>query len=149
MKKNVLTEFQEYRRSNSLVHEKYIPFYRHWASKFLLFLRKNSELSHDLRVLKFINFLESNEKIADWQVRQADNAITLFVHHFLGRNKSVPPLYNAPKSESSKIVEDMRKALRIKHYAYSTERTYVDWARQFYAYMNKVKKQLAVQCIMH
>ncbi len=35
MKKNVLTEFQEYLSSNSRVQEKYIPSIRNWARKFL------------------------------------------------------------------------------------------------------------------
>jgi hypothetical protein len=33
MKEIVLPEFQEYLRANSLVQEKYIPFYAHWARK--------------------------------------------------------------------------------------------------------------------
>jgi hypothetical protein len=37
MKKNVLTEFQEHLRSSRHVQAKYIPFYIHWASKFLAF----------------------------------------------------------------------------------------------------------------
>ena len=36
MRKIVLPEFQEYLRAKSLVNEKYISFYAHWASKFFV-----------------------------------------------------------------------------------------------------------------
>jgi hypothetical protein len=34
----------------------------------------------------------------------------------------------------------MRKAIRIKHYSYSTERTYIDWAKRFFDYTLNIKK---------
>ncbi len=49
MKSIVLPEFQEYLRSKSPVNEKYIQFYSHWASKFVVFSISNGNLSHDLR----------------------------------------------------------------------------------------------------
>ncbi len=71
MKSNVLPEFQDYLRSKSLVTENYIQFYAHWASKFLSFSKSNENLSHDLRVRKFLDLLKSNNNSADWQIRQA------------------------------------------------------------------------------
>ncbi len=50
MKHIILPEFQEYLRSKSLVNEKYISFYAHWASKFLTFSNGNRNLSHELAV---------------------------------------------------------------------------------------------------
>jgi hypothetical protein len=75
MKNEVLPEFQNYLRSNSLVQEKYIPFYAHWASKFLAFSKNDPHLSRDLQVRKFFNYLKTQKKIADWQVKQADNTV--------------------------------------------------------------------------
>jgi hypothetical protein len=43
MSKHVLNDFQEYLRSNSLVQEKYIPFYAHWARSFLRFNGSNGQ----------------------------------------------------------------------------------------------------------
>ncbi len=81
----MLPEFQEYLRSKSLVTEKYIPFYAHWASKFLAFSTSNNNLSRTLQIQKFIDYLKSHEKIADWQVKQADNAVTLYMNQFQGK----------------------------------------------------------------
>ena len=35
----------------------------------------------------------------------------------------------------------MRNALRLKHYSYRTERSYIDWIRRFYDYMMNTKKK--------
>jgi integron integrase len=37
------------------------------------------------------------------------------------------------------VQEKIREALRIKHYAYSTERTYIGWFQRFYSYLTDIK----------
>ncbi len=71
MRKLVLPEFQDYLRSKSLVIEKHITFYAHWASKFLAFSKNYTNLSYDLQIQKFLDFLKAQKHIADWQVKQA------------------------------------------------------------------------------
>lgn len=39
------------------------------------------------------------------------------------------------------VQEKIREILRIKHYAYSTERTYIDWFLRFHAYLTDVKNK--------
>jgi hypothetical protein len=56
MKNIVLPKFQEYLRSKSLINEKYIPYYAHWARKFLAFSKSINNLSHEVRVQKFIDY---------------------------------------------------------------------------------------------
>ncbi|MBA4390899.1 MAG: integron integrase [Syntrophus sp. (in: bacteria)] len=34
----------------------------------------------------------------------------------------------------------MRRLIRLKHYSYSTERTYLDWAKRFFAYLAETKQ---------
>ena len=34
---------------------------------------------------------------------------------------------------------NMQKAIRVKHYSLSTERTYMDWARRFFDYAGNTK----------
>ncbi|UCD16114.1 MAG: integron integrase [Candidatus Omnitrophota bacterium] len=35
----------------------------------------------------------------------------------------------------------LREAVRLKHYSYKTERTYIDWGRRFFRYLTEVKKK--------
>ncbi len=143
MNKTDLSEFQEYLRSNSLVQEKYIRFYAQWASKFLAFSTRNNNLSHDLQVQKFNNYLKIHEKVADWQVKQANNAITLYVHQFKNRNEGSSPQTEVDKacSAGSNLIDELRQAIRIKHYAYRTERKYIEWLNDFSLYMKQVKNK--------
>jgi site-specific recombinase XerD len=145
MKNNILPEFQKFLRSRGIVNEQYIPFYAYWTSKFLTFSNNNERLNHDLRIKKFLNQLKSKKNIADWQVKQAEEAVQLYVHNFLDENKTVlyPNALQTDKKpfEVSKLINEIREAIRIKHYSYSTERTYIDWVKRFLHYTLDVKKK--------
>ena len=135
MKNKLLPEFQGFLRSRRLVNEKYIHFYAYWASKFLSFSNKSVIPNHELQVEEFLNKLKSQDNVADWQVRQAENALKLYSNHYLGSDKSVlhPDISNRCKKSPniSEIIDELRGALRIKHYSYSTERTYINWIKRF------------------
>ena len=75
MKNRILPEFQDFLLSRSLIPEKNVSFYAHWVSKFLAFSNRNQDLGPDLRVEKFLNYLKSQKNIADWQIKQADDAL--------------------------------------------------------------------------
>jgi hypothetical protein len=144
----ILPEFQDFLLSRSIVDAKNVPFYAHWASKFLAFSNKNQDLTPDLRVQKFLNHLKSQKNIADWQSRQAEKALRLYIHHFLDGKisalspNSVSSRTDLPqKIDPMKIVADMRQAIRIKHYSYSTERSYIEWVERFIDYTSTIKRK--------
>jgi integron integrase len=66
------------------------------------------------------------------------------VHQFLERNErsgtSCSENINDPTA-GSKFIEEMRRALRIKHYAYRTEIAYLDWIKEFFYYITSIKKK--------
>ena len=39
-----------------------------------------------------------------------------------------------------KLLDQVRDAIRVKHYAYSTEKTYLYWATSFVLYHDKKKR---------
>ena len=142
----LLPQFQKFMSDRKLAAENQIPFYAGWASKFIRFSNARQSTPSDLNIQLFLDDLKKNPKIQDWQVAQAQNAIKLYADHFLAGNKS------APVSETSEVQkpifpdaaavhQKIREALRIKHYAYSTERTYTDWFERFYEYLTQVKKK--------
>ena len=145
MKNNILPEFQNFLLSRSLVPEKHVAFYAYWASKFLSFSNNNENLSVDLRIKKFINHLKAQKNISDWQIRQANEALQLYSGNFLkGDTSTFYP--NSSENEKkpfdiSKILQEMREAIRIKHYSYSTEQTYLDWVKRFFGYITDEKKK--------
>ena len=150
MKDRILPEFQDFLISRSLVPEKNVSFYAHWVSKFLAFSNRNEDLGPDLKVEKFLNHLKSQKNISDWQIKQADDALRLYIHHFLdGKTSILSPnsvssrtdLPRKKLPDVSKILGEMRQAIRIKHYSYRTERSYMDWAERFFQYTSHVKKK--------
>jgi integron integrase len=139
----ILPEFQDFLVSRSLVPAKNAPFYAHWVSRFFAFSNRNPDLSSNLKVQKFLNQLKSQKKTADWQIKQAEEALRLYFHHFLGNKTAVlsPDGQQKRLLDVSKILSNMRQALRIKHYSYRTERSYLEWAERLIDYASKVKKK--------
>lgn len=143
---HILPEFQKFVTQHKLAPENQIPFYAHWVSKFLRFSNTRQDKPLDLRIQMFLDVLKKDKKLQDWQFAQADNAVKLYIHHYLSNNTSAL----SPDSETTtekrfpdaKTVQGkIREILRIKHYAYSTERTYIDWFLRFHAYLNGVKNK--------
>jgi integron integrase len=94
----------------------------------------------------YLDVLKKDKKLQDWQFEQADNAVKLYIHHFLSNNTSA--LSPAMETTTEKkfpdvktVQEKIREILRIKHYAYSTERTYIDWFGRFHTYLTDVKNK--------
>ncbi len=75
MANRILPEFQDFLLSRSLVPTKNAPFYAHWVGKFLAFSNRNEDLGSDLRVQKFLNQVKSQKKIADLQIKQAEETL--------------------------------------------------------------------------
>ena len=133
-------------RSRGVIPEKKVPHYARWASKFLAFSNNNEVLSQELRIKRFLSHLERDKKISEWQVRQAEEALRLYLGHFL-EGKSLPLDSNirqeGNKSHLSRadMLNRMREAIRIKHYSYRTEGSYLDWVKRFHEYVTDVKRK--------
>jgi len=77
-------------------------------------------------------------------MKQADEAVGLYVKHFLAGNVSALSPNERPASpdlasDSKALLKKLREALRIKHYSYSTERTYLHWCNSFFKYLSATK----------
>jgi hypothetical protein len=83
----VLRTFQSFLSLHKLVPEKNIPFYAHWASRFLAFCNKKAATDFSEAVIEFRQSLMTNQKIADWQIKQAEEAIRLYLANFKGNIK--------------------------------------------------------------
>jgi integron integrase len=140
----ILPEFQNYLTERKLAPENQIPFYAGWASKFIRFSNAQDDKPSDIKIQLFLDDLKKDPKYQDWQIVQAENAVRLYVDHFLKKRKRVllpdsPDENRAIFPDAATVHQKIREALRIKHYAYSTERTYTDWFQRFYDYVTKTK----------
>ena len=142
---SILPEFQRFLIARRLVPQKNVPFYAYWVSKFLYYSNNNEDPDLDMRIRKFLKHLGDKE-VADWQIKQAQTAIQLYIGNFLnGDESSLEPNKHEAReknfSDCSAIIRKMKDAMRLKHYSYRTERSYIDWVKRFFAYMEDVKKK--------
>lgn len=138
-----LPEFQKYLLEKNLAPANNVPFYAHWVSRFLDYARRNefSALEYqEAAVLGFLDSLKSENHILDWQHRQANDSIRLYYFHYL--NKTDVRSVKAVASDSMpEIVQETKRLIRLKHYSYSTERTYIQWIERFIMYTRQTSKK--------
>ena len=131
-----LPDFQQYLLSRKLAPGKSVTFYAYWANRYLTFSKRlqNTDASEALR--RFLEDLQSRG-----QIQQAKEAVQLYTDHFHGgktaginEGDTKTPLATF---DNDLVMVDMQKAIRVKHYSLSTERTYMDWARRFFDYAGR------------
>ncbi len=135
-KSDILPEFQNFLLEKKLVPEKNVFFYALWAGKFFTYARKkqiNSDEYQENAVIEFIETLKSESNISDWQIRQAHDAIRLYYFHYRGlKPNNLPTIKSA--DFAPELLKETQRLIRLKHYSYSTERTYLQWIKRFLEY---------------
>jgi len=87
------------------------------------------------RVSQYLDSLEGDEKVANWQVKQAADAVTLYVEQYLKKPlKQIIPLARGSGSPFpdqkahfswGQTMGEAKNAIRLRHYSLSTEKTYL------------------------
>jgi len=132
-----LETFVQYIKQRNLATERHIPFYVQWVQKFLTADLPPIATSPQDRIQAFENLLSKKHSIQDWQIRQALKAVELYVKVFV---TSVPAeslqtdSQEKAISEAERIYDQMRELIRVRHYSYRTEQTYLDWVRRYFGY---------------
>jgi len=142
--KDVLPEFQRFLLGRDLALEKYVPFYALRVSQFLAFANRHTENDLQALIHEFLERLKMKENVNDGLVRQAQDAIQLYLYHYKDgirfREVRFGKANEAALSSAINVLADMKRLIRVRHYSYSTEQTYLDWARRFLDYMSMDKK---------
>lgn len=140
--KSVLPEFQAFLSSRRIVPEKNIPFYAYWALRFLAFCNERAGTDFSTAATEFCQSLMIDKRIADWQINQAEEAVRLYVVNFKGDiNPKFGGVGSAGMEEfnAERLIDETKRFIRVKHYSYSTERTYIDWINRFFQYLKEIK----------
>ncbi len=173
-----LKGFEEFVAERDLVPEAHRSFYMHWVRRFLRESFGADELANKDKVECFADQLARDSLVKDWQLRQALQAVSLYLevylrdrHEVLGSRHEgggagsrpaacgtgerkvsggrhvdgVGSRPAAPKSRefpscdtgAQEAVEEMRKLLRLRHYAYRTEQTYEGWVERYLKYAGR------------
>lgn len=140
---DVLPEFQAFLLDKKLVPENHVFFHALWVSKFLSFANKKQippDQYQENAVIEFIEDLKSNPGMSDWQIRQAGDAIRLYYFHYRGFKPD--HLLKAKSADfATELLQEAKRLIRLKHYSYSTERTYLQWIKRFLDYARQYGKK--------
>jgi len=132
-----LQQFAQFLLKAQLATPKTAPFVVRWVRRFLSQPASDTPLGDRVRV--FCEALERDQHIADWQVRQANQALRIYFVNFLKRpnwDRSTVSMTIDEQGHASPLaaLDLVRTRLRTRHYSYRTECTYVDWVRRFFEY---------------
>ena len=132
--KYTMDGFKQFLTSAKLVPENRILYYIRWINKFLTYQGKTSEA--DIGTSDIDLFLNSlQRKVEGWQVRQAEEAIRLYVYYKSRHHNGLPAQNTDTKAIWRQYGQEMKAIIRLKHMAYSTEKTYLGWLRSFYTFL--------------
>ncbi|HIP39321.1 MAG TPA: integron integrase [Desulfocapsa sulfexigens] len=141
-----LSAYGDFLLKRSLVASGKETFFIHWVRKYLSNEASFKGVKWEEKLPQFLDKLATEPKIAAWQIDQADQAVRLYFLNFYtseqlvtaktggGSNKDAPGLYDATQA-----LADLREWMRIKHYAYKTEQSYLNWCKRFFTYSVQCK----------
>ena len=139
-----LEEFGEFLLRRRLVPEANAKFYVAWVRKFLK-EGADPRLTLEERVAGFTEGLRQAGGREDWQVEQAERAVKMYFHAFRdGQDLAEKPVSRvgrdaAGRVNAGEVLEAARNVLRVKHYSYRTEQTYLGWIGQFLEYQGSIR----------
>ena len=127
-------EFCIYLQSKGFVSKKQIPFYSRWVTSFMQFGNTRSDQTPPEH--QMLEYLESIKKRCEqWQIDQAKEAISLYLFYC---SRKSPPARKKDQDWNENWIEAgnmMKRMLRLKQLAYTTEQTYITWLRDFYRFV--------------
>ena len=125
-----LIDYKEFLEKNNFANLKEIEYFTRWVNRFLHFGLSDTLSNHD-KVRQFVEIWRVDESLEDWQRDQGRKAGEIYLNMFL-KNIEVRKMDN--NLRFSQILEGMKTSLRLKHYAYRTEQTYLDWAKNIFIF---------------
>ncbi len=143
--RDTLPEFQKYLLDKKLVPEAKVSFFAYWVGRFLHYAQRHDLTAtgyQESNIAAFLDDLRLDNRIPDWQPRQAEDALKLYYFHYLGQTKPELASHAAISSGGApEVLAEMSRLIRLKHYSYSTERTYLQWTERFFAYIKEAGRE--------
>lgn len=81
----MLRDFETFLSKLGTIPDDKTKFYVHWVRRFLKSCNYQLDNIKTERVSQYLDSLDADEKIADWQVKQAADAVILYVEKYLKR----------------------------------------------------------------
>lgn len=141
-RERLLAAFADHLLKNRLADERHGRFMVGWVRRFLAFPPPMPGATAEECMQAYLRALEA-EGYEDWQVEQARMSVTAWFAWRRGQAASPPTVSKLSLAadatvEPAQALETLTQTMRVRHYSYRTEQTYVDWVRRFFDYLVSV-----------
>ncbi len=131
----VCEQYWRFLLEKQFASEKTAVYMQKWVEQFLHFACDYRGEPFEQVLTRFESMLESKGSLEPWQLKQANDAITIYHHHF--RRHADGGQKSAVAVKPDEIMTKVHEWMRIKHYAKRTERTYTQWIARFLRYVRE------------
>ena len=132
-----MKDFKSFLNAKGSISDKNILFFLHQASQYHAFCKTATQREPE-RIKALLVAL--SKRRAEWQVKQAEKAISLYVYYTKGaiaRGEDRVRNTFLPSSLDWESVKDKVVRLhRLRHLSYRTDKTYLGWLRRFAEYVS-------------
>jgi len=132
----VLEGYANFLRKMELAPPKYQPHLVRWVREFLLFAKEHPGYTFKQTLDLFLAALGERVGIQPWQIQQAADAVRIYRYQYqtAGRKTEDWTRDVSISGSDERLLARLREVIRLRHYAKSTEKTYLHWTRRFLAY---------------
>ncbi|MBL0699757.1 MAG: integron integrase [Desulfosarcina sp.] len=144
-----LTSYGNFLLKRSMVQPGKGKYFVSWVRRYLNSERSFKGQTWEEKLPQYLDRLAGEANINSWQVDQAEQAIRLYFQNYYAEKKFPPKQTaahqayagqeDAERYNRNQAMEDAREWMRIKHYAYRTEQTYLGWCKRFFDYSEQCK----------
>ncbi len=137
--KPMLDGFGNFLNKMNLAQPKHQPYLVRWVKEFLLFAMQHRGYTFEQTLDLFLTQIAKRKDIMPWQIRQAGDAIRIYRYQYRASTDETKLMdYDKPSDEkNNNLLKRMKEILRLRHYAKSTEKTYLNWVQRFFLYREK------------
>ncbi len=116
-------------------------FFVIWMRRYLRMEPSLKGMNWEDKLAQYLSILSRDVNIDPWQVDQAGQAVRLYFNNFYTVPQNPQPSATQQLKYTEKdwvdpkqAMRDLKEWLRIKHYAYKTEQSYMNWCKRFFIF---------------
>ena len=140
-----LQPFEDFIRELDLVDTAHRPYYNRWVLRFLRTEFDREHLTASDLLQCFSDQLARDDSVQDWQLRQAMQAVELYLNVYLPAKNGAPKQGSTERdlllSDDQQALRKMKELLKLRHYSPKTYKTYVGWVERYFRYTKVVKME--------
>jgi hypothetical protein len=126
----VLDGYAAFLREKDLALDKHQPYLVRWVREFLCFARERAGYTFEQTLDLFLAEAGGRVGTKPWQLQQAADAIRIYRYQYRGaKDHGEGGSPAAGLSDAAAILVRLRQVIGLRHYAKSTEKTYLHWSR--------------------